>query len=148
MAIKLNGEVPFPQAGEGLFLCFTLRDIAKLEDIYGIGEYYGTIETNLRQGSGGTVMRCLEIGLKMRSPEGKRIQAKYDPDAMSFPASEAFMPIMDALSLGAAGLTYAEMLEQAAKAEEMLKEAIQSAAPKEEAESPLPDSEAQSVMKL
>lgn len=145
MAIKMNGEVPFPEAGEGCFICFSLADIAALEEHYGVGAYYGTIEQNLREGSAATVIRCLKHGLKRRNAEGKRIRVELDVEEMSFPTTEAFMPIMDALSLGAAGQTYQEMLELAIEAQKKAAEAAQG--PEDEADNPLPDSAASSDTK-
>jgi len=145
MAIKMNGEVPFPVAGEGCFICFSLADIAALEEHYGVGAYYGTIEQNLREGSAATVIRCLSHGLKRRNAEGKRVRVEYDAEEMQFPTTDAFMPIMDALSLGAAGLTYEEMIEHAIEAQKKAEAAAQG--PEDEADSPLPDSAASSATK-
>lgn len=143
MAIRNNGEVPFTPLGEGVFLCFNLQDIAELEQHFGVGAYYGAIELNLLEGSADTVLRCLRLGLKRLGSDGRRVRVEYDPDEMAFPVGEAKDPIMDALTLSAFGISYAEALEQAAaRAEEAQQDAERIAAEAAAAEretDPLPN---------
>lgn len=121
MTLRINGEVPFPQMGKGRFFCFTLRDIAELEQTYGIGEFFFTIEANLAQNSGTTALECLRIGLKERGPDDKRRRVEIDPDDDFPPVQEMFKPIMDALSLATAGKTHDELIEDTKRELENLK---------------------------
>lgn len=115
MAIKMNGEAPFPQAGEGCFLCFPASAIANLEEIYGVGEYFGRIEAGVNEASGKVMIDCLSVGLFRRNAEGKREKVPFDADELDFPISDSAAPILDALSLASSGKTYAELYEEASK---------------------------------
>ncbi len=124
MALKMNGEAPFEPAGKGCFICFNLADIAELEEKYGVGEYLQTIDANLQEGSGGTTLDCLRIGLKHRVDE-KRVRVDLDPDDIQFAITQAHEPIMDALCLAVSNMTYTEMLEEVAKKQAEMEAAFQ-----------------------
>lgn len=115
MAIKMNGEAPFPEIGEGCFLCFPASAIAKLEETYGIGEYFGKIEAGVNEASGKVMIDCLSVGLYRHNAEGKREKVPFDADELQFPISASAAPILDALSLASSGKTYAELYAEAAK---------------------------------
>jgi hypothetical protein len=134
--LKNKGEVPFPVAGEGVFLRFTLTDIGELEQIYGIGEYLRTIDSNISEGSGSTLLKCLEIGLKRRDDAGKMLRVNMDPDDISFPVVEAHEPVMDALCLSVSNLTYRETLEEIAKRQAEIEAQFKEAS--EDSDNPLP----------
>lgn len=143
MALKMNGEVPFPLAGEGAFLRFNLQDIAELESIYGVGEYLQVIDANIQEGSGGTVLKCLSIGAKRRNSDNKIVRLGLGPDDIDFAIVEAHEPIMDALFLQVTNMTYQEAMAEVARRQaemERLAAAGESPAhePKENPDDPLP----------
>jgi len=148
MALRNKGEVPFPQMGEGRFLCFNLSDIAELEQVYGIGEYLATIDANLIEGSGSTTLKCLEIGLKERK-DGKRVRVKFDVDDIDFPLTESHSLIMDALCLAIGNMDYAETKAEIERRNKEVSEAAQKLSEeiKEGEEDPLSVSEAPSATK-
>lgn len=124
MTIKMNGEVPFPQAGEGCFICFPHSAIAKLEEIHGVGEYFEKIEMHLNNASSKTMIECLSVGLFRRNAEGKRERVPFDPDEISFPTSDAAVPILDALSLSSSGKTYEELVQAAIERQAAMEAAL------------------------
>ena len=124
MALKMNGEAPFPQAGEGCFLCFPAGAIAKLEEIYGLGEYFGKIEAGLNDASGKVMIDCLTVGLFVRDAAGKRVKAPFDENELVFPVSDSAGPILDALSLSTSGKTYGELIEAAIKRQAEMEAAL------------------------
>ena len=140
MALKLNGEVPFPASGEGHFLCFTLADIAELEQKYGVGEYLQTIDQNLQEGSGGTLLDCLKAGLKMRDGNGNRVRVRFKVDDIGFPMTDAFEPVMDALCIAISNKTYAETIEAVIAQQAEIEKMTAEAAKKVEEDGPLKDS--------
>lgn len=132
MALKNRGEAPFPAAGEGCFFRFTLADIAKMEEIYGVGAYFQAIEQGLSEGSGHVVMLCIEHGLRKRDEHDKVVRVKMDPLDINFSASEAFEPIMDAICIAAANLTYQETMQEVARRRAEMEEAIKAVEEPEE----------------
>lgn len=136
MSLRNNGEVPFPLAGEGYFLRFNLRDIEELEAIYGVGEYLETVDKNLQQASGGTLLKCVTIGLKKRDDAGKVSRVGFAPEDINFSVLDAHPAIMDALCLQACNMTYGEMLEGIQKRQAEIERFI-----KEHGEAPPPEKE-------
>lgn len=141
MALKNRGEVPFPQAGEGVFFRFTLADIAELESFYGSGVHIQTIQKNLSEGSAATALKCMAHGLKRRNAEGKYAKVAIEVDDIDFPLTEAFEPIMDGLCIATANMTFAEMMEQIAQRQREFEQEMEGQAEEPE-EGPLQDSAA------
>lgn len=117
---KIDFRVPFPELGEGRFVYFSLRDIAELEDEYGTGEVFNTIEEKLQKNSAQHTMRALEVGLK-EEKDGKPVRC-FNAEDYDLPAAAAIKPIMNALARQHFGKDYDTLLKEA---EEMAKQALE-----------------------
>ena len=114
---RYRGEIPFPQAGEGAFVHFSLADLAELEDLFG-RNFFGEIEEAAFHASPRDLPKCLGIGLKSRDAEGKvtRIWDDLDHAALKFTMADVGEPILDAISQSHLGKTYKELVEEAEEA--------------------------------
>ena len=124
MTSKLRGAIPFPDAGEGVFVRFSAGDIARLEDEYGIGEYFDKIEMNLNAQSAKVTMKCLEVGAK-KEVDGKIVPFSIDFEEADWPLTSAIFPIMDALCYQAFGESYEWYINERLSLERRRDEALQ-----------------------
>ncbi len=119
MVNKYRGEAPFPEAGEGAFVCFTNTEMVALEAEYG-DDFYEHIRLGLERASPAIIIKCLELGLKSGD---ERVRMSIGPDEYPFPLVEAQLPILDALTLSRTGMSYEEALIRAREIEDALDEA-------------------------
>lgn len=103
---KHRAEVAFPQAGEGVYFKYTLRDMAALQDALG-GDYVTEIWSRLNRWDAKVMALCLTHGLKK---DGKPFDV--DLDNLSFTFVEAIDPILNAQSLFRSGKTLNELVKQ------------------------------------
>lgn len=113
-------EVALPQIGEGLYLRFTLADLAELETEYGL-KFFDVIEEGAAAMSVVILTKCLSVGLKRRSAAGEeRAWGGLDKDALlnaGFYVDMAARPVMDAITLSWMGKSYQELVDAAQAAE-------------------------------
>lgn len=110
-AVKTNGEIPFPQSGDGNFFKFTVRDLLVLEEEYGEGNYFSEVERLIHNAGAKCFMLCVEVGLKHRKGD-KVVPFEVDWDNPGVTIENAGIPILDAICATASGITYEEMLDR------------------------------------
>ncbi len=114
---KLDHRVPFPKAGKGFFLFFSMQSIAEIEEVYG-EDYYGDVERLCNMGSAKCVMTCLNAGL--RNADGSLASLDYE-SKLPFTFNDVGPLIIEALTLAVAGKSYKELLADLTKEQERLK---------------------------
>ena len=137
-------RVPFPAAGEGLFLYFNIADLEGLETAYGAGEVLSSCEEFLLNKPSAThITKLLSVGLKYDDGSGKTLLAFPEkvagaPDELPFPMTDAVEPILNAVSLCMYGKTHKELINDAIERHKQMQQEMQNA---EEAKDPFPASE-------
>ena len=139
-APKSNGEIAFPQYGEGNFLKFTVKDLIILEEEYGDGNYFSEVERLIDNASAKCIMNCIDLALKKKEG-GINVASKVNWDDPGFALSDAGIPILDAICATMNGMTYEETLEIAERQRQLIQEAQVEAAKKSGGEEtdPFPD---------
>lgn len=145
---KLRGQVPFPLAGEDAFLQFTVLDLAKIEEVYGEGDYFEAVERLTGFASAKCIILCLSVSLK-RYEGDKIVKVVVNWDDPGFTLKDVAPIILDAMCLSINGLTYKEVLEEAHKQQEQLLAAEEKLLDKTggEEDDPFPGSEASEELK-
>jgi len=125
---RLNSRVPFPLAGDDVFLTFTLSSLCHLEENAEklMPDYeqrgfspFGVYEKLLLAGHPGAVRTVLDAGLKRLNEEGKPVPATdIDLDDADWPVTEIVEPALNVLAYNWFGRTYAEMVSEATAARE------------------------------
>lgn len=118
---SLRGEVPFPKAGEGAFLQFTITDLVELEDEYG-QDFFQKIELAVQNSYPKILARCVCIGMKTR-PEGGHAKRLYkginDLDNVDYHVvTDTGMELLNAVSLAVSTEDYESLLKNIAQAEQ------------------------------
>ena len=126
---KSNGEIPFPQSGDGNFLKFSVNDLIILEEEYGDGNYFSEVERLIDNASAKCITFCINLAMKKKEA-GINVASKVNWDNPGFALSEAGIPILDALCATMNGMTYGETLEIAERQRQLLMEAQAEAAKK------------------
>lgn len=140
-------RVPFPLAGEGLFLYFNISDIETLETNYGAGEVFGMAEEFLLNKPSAThTLSFLTLGLKYDDGSGKALSAFPEkvegaPDDLNFSIVAAAEPIMNAISLSVYGKDHKTLVEDALERQKSLQKEIEGQQKKPEGEDPFLGSE-------
>lgn len=114
---KLDHKVPFPKAGKGFFIFFSMQSIAEIEEVYG-DDYFATVERLCNMGSAKCIMTCLNAGL--RRDNGSLALLNFD-EKLAFSFNDAGIAIIEALSLAVSGKTYKELLAEVQREQERLK---------------------------
>lgn len=123
MANKHRCEVPFPALGEGLFIRFSVGDLAQLESEYG-DAFFDAIERGCGSQSPNVITNCLRVGLKRKHEESGKDICAFDGIDLDNPTDEEFTiglagkPILDALSQSWLGKSYDQLVDEAEKARE------------------------------
>lgn len=123
MTNKYRGEAPFPEAGDGVFLCFTMQDLAELEEIFG-PEFFTVIEEAGIRNSAKTLMEVLKIAVKKRDAATLRPVRAFDQvnlddlNAGEWAIGSMAKPILNALAQSWLHKSYDELVEEAQKAQE------------------------------
>lgn len=120
-------RVPFPLAGDGVFLHYGITSLCQLEkdaselmpdyDERGFSAF-AVYERLLLSGHPGAVRAVLDHGLKRAGPDGKAVPA-VDVDIsgdLDWPVSEVVQPALEAIAYSWFGKSYSELIEEAAKA--------------------------------
>lgn len=108
---NLDHRVPFPKAGKGFFLFFSMQSISEIEEVYG-EDYYGDVERLVNMGSAKCVMTCLNAAL--RSPDGELARLDFN-QKLPFTFKDVGPAIMDALSFAVSGKSYAQLVAEIEK---------------------------------
>lgn len=117
-------RVPFPEAGEGVFVHCALDGAAKIEDATQAKamrdeSWFGTVERLLLAGDVQTVRACLDICLKTEGPDGKPVPAiGVDLDDPGFAIGDAVPPILNVLAYVMFAKSYDELIAEATAAAE------------------------------
>src|SRR5690606_27198789 len=123
MANRYKGEVPFPQAGKGAFIRFSLDDLAELEDLFG-RNFFGVIEEACGWGSPRDLSKVLAVGLKSREGEATvRIWDGIEKDPLPFTIAEAGTPVLEAIAQSLLGKSYGDLVKEAEEARKQQAEA-------------------------
>lgn len=114
---RYRGEVPFPPAGKGAFLRFSLDDLAELEDAFG-REFFIKIEEAALYASPRDLPKVLAIGLKTRDDDGiaTRIWDAIEKDPLPFKLSDAGQPVLEAIAQAHLGKSYEDLIKEAEEA--------------------------------
>lgn len=116
MANRYRGEIPFPPAGKGAFIRFSLDDLAQLEDLFG-RNFFGVIEEACGWASPRDIPKVLSVGLKCRDGEATvRIWDDIEKDPLPFKLADAAKPILDAIAQAHLGKSYDDLLKEAEEA--------------------------------
>lgn len=122
-------RVPFPLAGDGVFLFFGLSSLGKLEEnaVMLMPDYeqrgfsgFGVYEKLLLNGHPGAIRAVLDAGLKRLDENGKPVPAvDVDLDGdLEWPVTEIVTPALEAIAYAWFGKTYSEMIAEATAARE------------------------------
>lgn len=122
-------RIPFPLAGEGCFMLFTLKGIemidATTEKVIG-RDWCGTgstcfheAEKLLLAGNVQMIRTCLDAGLKREGPDGKPVPVtEHDLDEIEWPTGEIVEAALNALAIAHYNKRYDTMLAEATAARE------------------------------
>lgn len=137
-----RGEAPFPQAGEGAFVHFSVSDLVELENEFG-EDFAEAILLGLERASPKVTAKCLDVGLKVR--EGDQVKRlELGMDDYPFHLNAAQMPILDAITLARLGMPYGDALAEAIKLEEEQRKADDGSESEFIAENPIKGSDTSS----
>jgi hypothetical protein len=112
--LKVRGEAPLPEAGEGIFLFFRNSELAVLEQEMG-GQWFPQTVDKFLKGDVHLdfVQRLAKMGAKKRNPEGKRISATIDEDTLDeIPVAVLAERIFDGLCYAMHGQAAKEYVEE------------------------------------
>jgi hypothetical protein len=138
-------EVPFPLAGEGAVLRFTLRDLGVLRSKYGdpltkevrrdvydqpIDTFWNVILSGLDALDPVICMDLLEVGLKKAG--GKERLTSFDHGDPGFSIVEAYRPLLDATALARTGKPHDQLVADNLKAKAELEAKLASGIAAEE----------------
>lgn len=120
-AVKERGEVAYPEAGDGIVLRFTNRDLKELQVEFDNKRWMQNFYNDMMQGDNDLVM--LEI-LARKAVKGKDGKPKKLPeDAFDKLTVKQFgLRVMDALTVSVHGQTFEEFMEEQAR---LIKEAAE-----------------------
>ncbi|MHA6644574.1 hypothetical protein [Mesorhizobium sp. A623] len=117
-------RIPFPEAGEGVFIHCTLAGAGKIEEVTEAKarpdeSWFGTVERLLLNGDVQVLRHCLDACLKVDGPDGKPVPATgIDLDDPGFSITDAVTPILNVLAYLTFGKSYDEMIAEATAARE------------------------------
>lgn len=106
---KLDHKVPFPLAGKGFYLFFSMQGLAEIEEFYD-ATYFEDVERLLGLASAKAVIRCLNAGLM--KPDGEPAMLDFKTK-QPFTIAEARPLIMEAISLSLTGKSYQTLIAEA-----------------------------------
>lgn len=104
-SIRMRGEVPFPQAGEGVVLRFTNPDCDKLQGKFG-ENWFADVVPRLNRFDTTYIKECVAVGGKK---DGKPFAIKYDE--LDCPMIEIVDAVLDGLFLAMHGRTFEDHLD-------------------------------------
>lgn len=112
-----ENKVPFPLAGEGVYLRFRTADLVALRNKYGepkqlpdgtYERYSDRVDLLLQLVDPVAIEVCLRAGLKQE--DGRTPLSAIDYNDLPFPPIKCVQPIRDAITLGVSGVAYATLL--------------------------------------
>lgn len=112
---KARGEIPFPHAGEGVFLMFSVSDLMTLEEEYG-EDFFEKVEIAVRNTMPKKIIRCVQLAMKRRDESDRAVRVNMNPDDWQFHIADVGIKVLDALSLAVTKETYGDLLEKIAEA--------------------------------
>lgn len=104
-SIRMRGDVPFPQAGEGVYLRFTNPDCDQLQGKFG-DNWFADVVPRLNRIDTAYLRECIAFGGKK---DGKPFRIKYDE--LDCPMIEIIDTVLDALFLAVHGRKFEDHLD-------------------------------------
>lgn len=109
-----RGEIPFPEAGEGIVLRFTNSDLSAIQKQFG-PEWFNETFARLNRTDVDFIKFCYERGCK--TFDGKYANLKFDNSPV--PVAALSNPILDGLFMAVLGRTFDEHLKMMEKKAEL-----------------------------
>lgn len=103
--IRMRGELPFPEAGEGIVLRFRNPDCEHLQKMFGENWFMDSIPRCNRFDMA-YLRECITVGAKK---DGKKV--KVDFDELDCPVGRMAEVVLDSLFLAMQGRTFNDHLE-------------------------------------
>lgn len=128
-------RIPFPLAGDGVFMLFTLKGIGMIDattdavigqDWRGLGStYFHEAAKLLQAGDARMIRACLDVGLKREGPDGKPVPVtEHDLDEIEWPTEEIIKAALNALAVAHFGKRYDTLVAEATAAVEAERESV------------------------
>ncbi|AMX93615.1 MULTISPECIES: hypothetical protein [Mesorhizobium] len=102
---RMRADLPFPQAGEGVYFRFTNTDCDHLQGKFG-DNWFADVVPRLNRFDTTYIRECVAIGGKK---DGKSIRIKYDE--LDCPMIELVQTILDALFISMHGRKFEDHLD-------------------------------------